>query len=573
MKYVLTLTFILIFLSSYSQRPDTSIYNNAYLLENFDVPSKVWPEIRDFDNEFMVGDGYYFLKRNNKSIPHAIIMNSNNTVKEFRIVSGIKLSPFGSEEQSIGLIFMVQKSGKDAYIFEINSKKQYRVKFLDNGIYRFLTGEEGSNGWEKEKIINDKGKLNVLEVRLYKNNYYLYVNNLFVISFYNDKFISGSMGLIIGPQSFAKADFYNIYSVNQNEVIVKEEVLTETTSEKSQENTVVKNEDEKTQKEIDKENKKIKKQELKNDKIIEEENIEITDKDIDSLKLIKQEKKIVEKAEKSRKKGKDNSKNLALKDTLDNNINDTIIESQKTEVIKAEETLKNKANEDNILLIKTYQEKIGLLNNQQNTQQNIIDSLKNEIIIKNSIIQAKDSEISQLKVKETKNVKKEIVANASSENATDNEILQREYAKLFVENDSLRMQLMQSNYLVVEETLTQAGNVDVKELEQKYMNTIKILAVRNDSLTQMNEKLRNKKEPITAVKNENNVVNNSIPNNNIKQNDKNIQLLYTTFESEIKKNNELIQKNRVLNDSIITLYNELQNLKLRNLKFELQKNN
>lgn len=156
------------------------------------------------------GDGYYYMKRKIAS-PRAIIVNADQTSKNFYIKSKVNLALTGTMQSSIGIIFLAQKGGKGGFIFELNKKKKFRIKELGTGA--FIT-KEGVNGWLKSKIISSPERDNTIEIKGFRGKFDIYINGNYLYSFLNNSYEKGNYGAYIGPNAEAKIFYYNVYKLD-----------------------------------------------------------------------------------------------------------------------------------------------------------------------------------------------------------------------------------------------------------------------------------------------------------------------------------------------------------------------
>jgi hypothetical protein len=137
-----------------------------------------------------------------------------------------KLEKSMGEGAHIGLLFMMQPQGQGGFLFEINKKKEYRLRQIIGGAYRYISGSTKDQGWTRHPAVNEVGVPNILEVRTSKGAYDLYINNAYIRSFSEPNYRSGKLGLIIGPDTRGRADYFYIFKkgsittppVNPNEV-------------------------------------------------------------------------------------------------------------------------------------------------------------------------------------------------------------------------------------------------------------------------------------------------------------------------------------------------------------------
>lgn len=228
----------LFFISASSQ--DTLKINdtaNVVIEENFDKLSKLFAQIQDMDNHLWVEDGNYNLNRKNSYVPYAAILDFKNNLNDLSIITNVKIDAKKDNEQTIGIIFMIQKTGKDGYIFEINQNKEYRVRQINKGYYLYITGNKDKNGWVKSKAINPISEYNTLEAKVYHGIYYMYANGQLLTTFFNSNYNAGGLGLLVGPKTKATSEYFKVIAYNEKkEVAVNSykditEVISDTISE------------------------------------------------------------------------------------------------------------------------------------------------------------------------------------------------------------------------------------------------------------------------------------------------------------------------------------------------------
>ena len=194
--------------------------------ENFDSAGNWWTVVSNAENLFIIQDGEYILQRKATGAPFAILAALDDEPGEFRAVVSLKLEKSMGEGAHIGLLFMMQPQGQGGFLFEINKKKEYRLRQIIGGAYRYISGSTKDQGWTRHPAVNEVGAPNILEVRTSKGAYDLYINNAYIRSFSEPNYRSGKLGLIIGPDTRGRADYFYIFkkgsittpTVNPNEV-------------------------------------------------------------------------------------------------------------------------------------------------------------------------------------------------------------------------------------------------------------------------------------------------------------------------------------------------------------------
>ena len=115
--------------------------------ENFDSMNTVWTTLSNSENLFIIQDGEYILQRKATTAPFAIIADFDEEFGSFRAVTSLRLDKSMGESASMGFLFMMQKEGKGGFLVEINKKKEYRLRQIVNGTYRYITGSSKDGGW------------------------------------------------------------------------------------------------------------------------------------------------------------------------------------------------------------------------------------------------------------------------------------------------------------------------------------------------------------------------------------------------------------------------------------------
>jgi hypothetical protein len=183
--------------------------------DDFSSENNLWDYLTTAENLFVLDKGEYFMHRRNETKPYALVTNWKNDLTMFHVKAALKLGPATSEEQTIGIIFYIQPDGKGALVFEINKDKKFRVKQLVGAYYKFLTGEVSDAGWVKTKYVDVSGEFNVLEVKSSGGLNDFYINGGFVFSAPVQEYAPGSLGILIGPDTKAKADYFYVYATRE----------------------------------------------------------------------------------------------------------------------------------------------------------------------------------------------------------------------------------------------------------------------------------------------------------------------------------------------------------------------
>ena len=221
MKQLISTTLLLLaFLSTTlnAQQISSDAYNKDVIHEDFNAEGEYFKIITTTDNYFILDKGDYLLSRNNKDSEYAIIAN-NSSVTDFVIKAAVRIGPSENKKASVGIILKAQQDGKGAIIFEINKKREYRIKQLIGDSYQTLSGNAKQEGWVKNKLVNGVDEHNFIEIRSEKNIYDIYINSEYLTTFFIPDFTSGSCGLIISPATKARISYYYINTKGESTAV------------------------------------------------------------------------------------------------------------------------------------------------------------------------------------------------------------------------------------------------------------------------------------------------------------------------------------------------------------------
>lgn len=190
--------------------------------ENFDSAGAAWSVVSNAENLFIIQDGEYFLQRKATSAPFAIVASLEKEFIEYRLMVSLKLDKLMGEEAHLGVLFMMQPQGQGGFLLEVNKKKEYRLRQIVGGTYRYISGSSKGAGWVRHSSVNEAGVQNILEIRTATGTYDLYINNVYIRSFNEPNYRSGKLGLIIGPDSRGKVDYFYVFSKGGSAQVVRE---------------------------------------------------------------------------------------------------------------------------------------------------------------------------------------------------------------------------------------------------------------------------------------------------------------------------------------------------------------
>ena len=205
---ILIICLFILFGDINAQSISSEKYNKHLVREDFNNKQGHFNTITTNENYFILDKGDYLMSRHNSKSEYSIIAN-NSSVSDFILKTEFKIGPSDNKKASIGIILKAQENNKGAFIFEINKKREYRVKQLINGEYA-VTGKTKRKGWVKNKIIKGEDKKNTVEIRSENNIYDIYINNKYLMTFSGSNVWNGSCGLIISSETKARISYYHI---------------------------------------------------------------------------------------------------------------------------------------------------------------------------------------------------------------------------------------------------------------------------------------------------------------------------------------------------------------------------
>ncbi len=205
--------FLLIFLTiqlAYGQLVEQKFTSDLYS-DNFENDNGTWKILSNADNLLLIQNGLYQLHRKNDKSSYSVFPNWNILPGSFEISVTLSLNATEVPESGAGIIFMAQEDGSGAFVFEINGKKQYRLKQLVGLNYVLRSGTLKSNGWVESTAIRGLNEVNLIQVKTAERNYDIFINQNFVFTFNELAYKSGKSGLFIGPSTRLTVDKFSVY--------------------------------------------------------------------------------------------------------------------------------------------------------------------------------------------------------------------------------------------------------------------------------------------------------------------------------------------------------------------------
>lgn len=207
MRLILGLTLILCQIYSAAQKI-LSTCDELLTETDFTDINGNWEQKSTETDFFITEKGNYILKNKSEFIFSISQHQPALDLEKFKIEVSMKADAGGSEN-SLGIVFNARNDGTGAMVFEVNSKRQYRIRKFVNGQWESLTFSNGE-GWLKSKLLKKKD-FNVITLMGENGLFDLYINNAFVAS-YEDKILSrGNLGFFVNQKSSGRVDFIKIY--------------------------------------------------------------------------------------------------------------------------------------------------------------------------------------------------------------------------------------------------------------------------------------------------------------------------------------------------------------------------
>ncbi len=178
--------------------------------DDFTDNTENWPAFNEADIKSYAVEGFYYLSRTGGEKSRAVIPAFRKQENKFMIKTTLMLISTSPNQQTLGVLFMAQSDGSGGFVLEINKKQQYRVRGI-TGAGQYITS--GENGWVKSKNVKGENEFNKIVIKGYQNQYDIYFNDQYTFSFKQGNFKQGEFGLLLGPESKAKVDFFYLYKI------------------------------------------------------------------------------------------------------------------------------------------------------------------------------------------------------------------------------------------------------------------------------------------------------------------------------------------------------------------------
>ena len=209
--------------TSFAQKLAIGSFNKIVFEETFNFNSGQFPLSTTSENYIILDDGDLFMSRNASS-DYSLFAKTPLTQSSYRVKTALKLGPSNNKTAYVGLLLNTQIDGSGAVSIEINSKKQYRLRQIQNGKPKYISGTRSNDGWLRVENLNGIEEYNYLDIVVHQGSYDIYLNYVYIASYSIPDYQSGGIGFIVSGSSKARVDFAFVYK--QGEAVSFEEFTT-----------------------------------------------------------------------------------------------------------------------------------------------------------------------------------------------------------------------------------------------------------------------------------------------------------------------------------------------------------
>ncbi|NNJ54605.1 MAG: hypothetical protein HKP14_00655 [Bacteroidia bacterium] len=196
-------------------------FQDTVLHDNFVSNQYNFPQKYNALELFIVENDQYRLKRINDNSYSISYAKLENDISSFEIRANILLVRTKNKKASGGLVLHGQSAGNGAIVFEINSKKRFKISKLFDNQLRYLSGTPKEQGWVKSSAINKKGR-NEIRVVTEGGYYDLYINNKHVYTAYDNQFVEGKVGFYVNASS--ELLVYDVLVKKKKKGVIEQEI-------------------------------------------------------------------------------------------------------------------------------------------------------------------------------------------------------------------------------------------------------------------------------------------------------------------------------------------------------------
>ena len=484
--------------STMAQTASIGSFNTTVFDETFSFNSGQFQLSTDAEKYIILDDGDLFISRN-ASNDYSFFAQSRLDLSSYRIKTALKLGPSNNKNPYVGLLVNTQLDGSGTVAIEINAKQQYRVRQIQNGKPKYISGTRENGGWKNTESLNGVEEYNYLDIVVHQGSFDIYINYIYVDSYTVPDYQNGGFGFLVSGNTKARVDFAFVYK--QGEAVSFEEYTT------ANQQLLVLEEQLSTLKE--------------EHQLLEEIHMET----LDNL--------AVSKNNLSEANGVQMALKLQLK-TVENQLNDlnTKMAEKNQQIVETE----NQNTELNI--------QITAQNNALNDREESISELeKNNATLKKDLESAKTGLASLNSNLQTANQQNNTLNAQNNQQKQSINSLHKSNAEKESQISSLKKQIVESSNLVkTKEALLLKVQNEYRVLEQQYGDKEEMIVTLDSELAQLNKEMGTKHKIISSLSTKNKAYADSV--SRLKNTDEN--LLQTRNELELLKSTLSNTKNQLM---------------------------
>ncbi|MBI1221859.1 MAG: hypothetical protein GC180_04570 [Bacteroidetes bacterium] len=204
-RITLALAFILFLGLRVAESPDQLIWT-----EHFDHASTNWRTSNSPDELYLIQGGQYVLQRKSSNGPSIILPEEGDLYGESHTEMELTLDP-NQPGSSLGMVFLAKPNGSSAYVLEINDGREYRIRKIEESVFKELSGTAKSGGWVKDKQIAKSGTKNRLAATYESGVLKFEINgkDIWVSDVFHPE--KGKVGIYVGPASKGSVQEIRVY--------------------------------------------------------------------------------------------------------------------------------------------------------------------------------------------------------------------------------------------------------------------------------------------------------------------------------------------------------------------------
>lgn len=206
-----------------AQTASIGSFNKTVFDETFSFNSGQFQLSTDAEKYIILDDGDLFISRN-ASNDYSFFAQSRLDLSSYRIKTALKLGPSNNKSPYVGLLVNTQLDGSGTVAIEINAKQQYRVRQIQNGKPKYISGTRENGGWKNAESLNGAEEYNYLDIVVHQGSFDVYINYIYVDSYTVPDYQNGGFGFLVSGNTKARVDFAFVYK--QGEAVSFEEYTT-----------------------------------------------------------------------------------------------------------------------------------------------------------------------------------------------------------------------------------------------------------------------------------------------------------------------------------------------------------